>query len=114
MKSEEYQWTRVVCLNIERGGREEEEEENKDVEGKLRSRDIGDNRRRLSILLFIRQEQKYQYTTYEEFNLLPISLAKWTLLVTVEPTPLYLLMCTFKWVCIAQGMGFDLGQNSLS
>ena len=59
-----------MCLNIERGGREEEEEEeNKDVEGTLRSRDIGDNRRRLSILLFIRQEQKYQYTTYEEFNL---------------------------------------------
>ena len=69
MKSGEYQWTWVVCLNIERGGGEEEEEEDKEVEGKLPPRDTGDNRRRLSILLFIRQEQKYQYTTYEEFNL---------------------------------------------
>ena len=48
-------------LNIE-GGEEE-------VEGKLRCRDIGDDRQELRILLFIRQEQKYQNTIYEEFNL---------------------------------------------
>ena len=50
-------------LNIE-GGEEKEEEE-----GNLRSRDIGENRQELSIFLFIRQEQKYQNTIYEEFNL---------------------------------------------
>ena len=65
IKSGEYQWTWVVRLNIEGGGEEEEEEE----EGKLRSRDIGENRQELSIFLFIRQEQKYQNTIYEEFNL---------------------------------------------
>ena len=57
-------------LNIEGGGGgggEEEEEE--EEEGKLRSRDIGYDRQELSIFLFIRQEQKYQDTTYEEFNL---------------------------------------------
>ena len=63
IKSGEYQRTWVVRLNIE-GGEEEEEEE-----GKLRSRDIGENRQELSIFLFIRQEQKYQNTIYEEFNL---------------------------------------------
>ena len=63
IKSGEYEWTWVVRLNIE-GGKEEEEEE-----GKLRSRDIGENRQELSIFLLIRQEQKYQNTIYEEFNL---------------------------------------------
>ena len=61
IKSGEYQSTWVVRLNIE--GEEEEEE------GKLRSRDIGENRQELSIFLLIRQEQKYQNTIYEEFNL---------------------------------------------
>ena len=53
-------------LNIEG---EEEEEEEEEEEGKLRSRDIGENRQELSIFLLIRQEQKYQNTIYEEFNL---------------------------------------------
>ena len=54
-------------LNIEGG--EEKEDEEEDEEEKLRSRDIGENRQELSIFLFIRQEQKYQNTIYEELNL---------------------------------------------